>query len=262
MNETFQLSTVLAAGGGFDFFTLIGVSVFFILSFLAQKAQRAADKKRQQEENELGMDRSALDTEEAEFPDTETAMEAEPAAPQKEDLWGSFERQLREVLGEPHHRSSRSRPKPPPVEPTVDLMQEEPPPAPEPERIELPRRRMDTAGGTLAPRTPVLKRDIAVRKIAAAPKARGVGQVRSDLKSELAQLKVRVSEHVKGLGAKEMEMPVGSVSASRMEARDSRAHRLSRELKSSHGLQDYIVISAILGPPKALSMESDLYEKY
>ncbi len=37
------MSTILAAGGGFDFFTLIGVGVFFILSFIAKRAQKVAE---------------------------------------------------------------------------------------------------------------------------------------------------------------------------------------------------------------------------
>ena len=89
-----------------------------------------------------------------------------------------------------------------------------------------------------------------------------MSQSRSDIKSELSQLKIKVSEHVRGLDVEVDTLPIGSVRASRMESENVPAYRLSQNLKSPRSLQDYIVISTVLGPPKALSMESDLYEKY
>lgn len=235
------MSTILAAGGGFDFFTLIGVGVFFVLSFIAKRAQKAAEEKARREEQGSGSAPVPL---------------AAEAKPKKQDLWSSLEEQLREIMGE------TSLPKAPPKESAGIQLQTQP----MRQRVEIPPQRRDSYeddfSGTEVSSTPVLKKEIDVRKIAAAPKARGVGQIRRDLKSELSQLKIKVSEHVRGLDVEVDTLPIGSVRASRMESENVPAYRLSQNLKSPRSLQDYIVISTVLGPPKALSMESDLYEKY
>lgn len=241
MSGTFQIGAILAAGGGFDFFTLIGVSIFFLLSFVAKRAQRAAEEKARREE---------------EGSDSVPVQQAQEAKPKRQDFWGALEEQLREIMGEPIQ----------PKAPRQEITQSELEALLTDQRAEIPPQRppsrKDDSSGTAVLETPVLKREIDVRKIAAAPKARGVGQVRRDLKSELSQLKIKVSEHVRGLGVEENALPIGSVRASRMESEDVPAYRLSRNLKSPGSLQDYIVISTVLGPPKALSTEGDLYEKY
>ena len=235
------MSAILAAGGGFDFFTLIGVGVFFILSFIAKRAQKVAEEKARREEQGSGSAPVPL---------------AAEAKPKKQDLWSSLEEQLREIMEE------TSLPKAPPKESAGIQLQTQP----MRQRVEIPPQRRDSFeddfSGTEVSSTPVLKKEIDVRKIAAAPKARGVGQIRRDLKSELSQLKIKVSEHVRGLDVEVDTLPIGSVRASRMESENVPAYRLSQNLKSPRSLQDYIVISTVLGPPKALSMESDLYEKY
>ena len=235
------MSAILAAGGGFDFFTLIGVGVFFVLSFIAKRAQKVAEEKARREEQGSG---------------SAPVPQAAEAKPKKQDLWSSLEEQLREIMGE------TSLPKAPPKEIAGIQLQTQP----MRQRVEIPPQRRDSFeddfSGTEVSSTPVLKKEIDVRKIAAAPKARGVGQTRRDLKSELSQLKIKVSEHVRGLDVEVDTLPIGSVRASRMESENVPAYRLSQNLKSPRSLQDYIVISTVLGPPKALSTESDLYEKY
>jgi len=235
------MSTILAANGGFDFFTLIGVGVFFFLSFIAKRAQKAAEEKAKLEKKGS-----------ASAPVPRTA----EAKPKKQDFWNSLEEQLREIMGQPT----------PPKESPSELAGIELETPRMRQRVEIPPRQTDSYeddfSGTVVSQPPVLNKEIDVRKIASAPKARGVGQIRRDLKSELSQLKVRVSEHVRGLDVEVDTLPIGSVRASRMESENVPAYRLSQKLKSPGSLQDFIVISTVLGPPKALSMESDLYEKY
>lgn len=236
------MSTILAANGGFDFFTLIGVGVFFILSFLAKRAQKAAEEKARREKKGSGS-----------APVPQTA----EAKPKKQDFWISLDEQLREIMGEQIM---------PPKSPASELVGVELETQPVRQRVEIPPQQPDPYeddfSGTVVSSTPVLKKEIDVRKIASAPKARGVGQIRRDLKSELSQLKIKVSEHVRGLDVEVDTLPIGSVRASRMESENVPAYRLSQKLKSPGSLQDFIVISTVLGPPKALSEESDLYEKY
>lgn len=235
------MSTILAAGGGFDFFTLIGVGVFFILSFIAKRAQKVAEEKARREEQGSGS-----------APVPQTA----EAKPKKQDLWSSLEEQLREIMGEPI----------PPKESPSELAGIELETQPVRQRVEIPPHQPasyeDDFSGTEVSSTPVLKKEIDVRKIASAPKARGVGQTRRDLKSELSQLRDKITKHVRGAEYEEDTPPIGSVRASRMESENVPAYRLSQKLKSPGSLQDFIVISTVLGPPKALSEESDLYEKY
>lgn len=241
MSGISQMSTILAANGGFDFFTLIGVGVFFILSFIAKRAQKAAEEKARREKKGS-----------ASAPVPRTA----EAKPKKQDFWNSLEEQLREIMGQPT----------PPKESPSELAGIELETPRMRQRVEIPPRQPapfdDDFSGTEVSSTPVLKKEIDVRKIASAPKARGVGQIRRDLKSELSQLRDKITKHVRGEDYKEDTLPIGSIKATRMESGNVPAYRLSQKLKSPGSLQDFIVISTVLGPPKALSMESDLYEKY
>ncbi len=77
MSGTFQIGAILAAGGGFDFFTLIGVSIFFLLSFVAKRAQRAAEEKARREE---------------EGSDSVPVQQAQEAKPKRQDFWGALDR--------------------------------------------------------------------------------------------------------------------------------------------------------------------------
>lgn len=243
MSGISQMSTILAAGGGFDFFTLIGVGVFFLISFIAKRAQKVAEEKARREEKGSGS-----------APVPQTA----EAKPQKRDLWSSLEEQLREIMGEQK----------PPRESPSELAGIGLETRPMRQRVEIPPRQPasyedeDDFSGTVVPATPVLSKEIEVRKIASAPKARGVGNIRHNLKSELSQLRSKITKHVRGEEYEEDTQPIGSIKATRMESGDVPAYRLSQKLKSPGSIQDFIVLSAVLGPPKALSEESDLYEKY